>query len=46
VSGRERDGELWLLDDPHTVLMLKEDEQEAVLFGMGHFLGCIIFGCK
>jgi hypothetical protein len=46
VLGRERDREAWLLDDPHTVLMLKEDEQEAVFFGMGYFVGCFIVGCK
>jgi hypothetical protein len=45
VSGRERDSEAWLLDDPHTVSML-EVEQEAVLFGMGRYVGCFIVGCK
>jgi hypothetical protein len=46
VSGRERDSEAWLLDDPHTVLMLKEVEQDAVFFGMGYFVGCFVVGCK
>ena len=46
VSGRERDSEAWLLDDPHTVLMLKEVEQDAVFFGMGYFVGCFVLGCK
>jgi hypothetical protein len=30
VSGREREGGLWLLDVPHAVLMLKEHGQEAI----------------
>ena len=46
MSGRERVSESWLRDEPHTVLMLKEDEQEAVLFGMGYFVGCFIVGYK
>ena len=46
VSGRERDSEAWLLDDPHKAMMLQEVEHEAVLFGMGYFVGCFIVGCK
>ena len=46
MSGRERYREAWLLDDPYTVLMLKEGEQEAVLFGMGYFVGCFVVCCK
>jgi hypothetical protein len=46
VSGRERDSEVWLLGVPHTVLMLKEDEKEAVLFGVGYFMGRFIVSFK